>query len=375
MAFNDTATSLYPNSPDVGDTLYASFSLGYDLSALNATLPALNSKTEILPLTHSSDNLTWSWGMKYTNLTALWWRTWIDPLNPRFDNSAPIALTTYDELTFTYTLTIDPGAHTATLTENHVIGRMRQLVIGLLPLLWVRYDSTGEYGMLDRKLSNETIYDYIQNNQIKMSIIDFQTSVMADHNTYSATPTGQNVTDTEQQVSNTSINTYTDDGEKISNTDFATKENYKLYNYTSDPTETNPTTYTATTRTANATGFAGNTGLLQYQIGLMKFLPLVVANMYPALYEQAKATISDMSKANYFYIIAYPEYSGYRIEHDPTFTAYITPEQTSTNTNQPNWRAILTLVIAVVAIIVIIVTIAMFRRRSKQKNHQPPQHP
>jgi hypothetical protein len=29
-----------------------------------------------------------------------------------------------------------------------------------------------------------------------------------------------------------------------------------------------------------------------------------------------------MSYADYFYITSYPEYSGYRIEHDPTFTAY-----------------------------------------------------
>lgn len=78
MAFNETNGSLYPNSPDVSDTLYASFSLGFDLSALNATLPALNSKTETIPLAHSQDKLQWSWGMKYTNLTALWWRTWID---------------------------------------------------------------------------------------------------------------------------------------------------------------------------------------------------------------------------------------------------------------------------------------------------------
>src|SRR4030043_288245 len=116
MAFNETATSLYPDSPDRNDMLYASFSLGFDLSDLGETLPVLNSKTETIPLTHKGNQ--WTWGMKYTNLTALWWRTWIDPNNPRFQNSWPLALTIYDELTFTYKLTIDPEAGTATLQEN-----------------------------------------------------------------------------------------------------------------------------------------------------------------------------------------------------------------------------------------------------------------
>jgi hypothetical protein len=55
MAFNETATSLYPDSPDRNDILYASFSLGFDLSALGKTLPVLNSKTETIPLTHSDN--------------------------------------------------------------------------------------------------------------------------------------------------------------------------------------------------------------------------------------------------------------------------------------------------------------------------------
>ena len=164
MAFNETATSLYPDSPDRNDILYASFSLGFDLSALGKTLPVLNSKTETIPLTHEGNQ--WTWGMKYTNLTALWWRTWIDPNNPRFDNSLPLALTVYDELTFTYKLTIDPEAGTATLQENHVIGRMRHLLVGLVPLFWTYYNSTGTYGILGKK-SDETIYDYIQNNNLK----------------------------------------------------------------------------------------------------------------------------------------------------------------------------------------------------------------
>jgi hypothetical protein len=336
MAFNETASSLYPDSPDRNDILYASFSLGFDLSALGKTLPVLNSKTETIPLTHEGNE--WTWGMKYTNLTALWWRTWIDPNKPGFNNSWPVGLTVYDELTFTYKLTIDPAAGTATLQENHVIGRMRHLFVGIIPALWVYYNSTGTYGMLGKQLSNDTIYDYIEDNGLKMSIINFQTSVMADHETYSETASGQNVTDTETEVTNTSIDTYADDGEKIFNADFGTKKTYKLYDYTADPTETTYETYESTARTAKIAGYAGNAGLFAYHIGLMKFLPAVVIHMYPALFAKAVSTIANMSRANYFYIIAYPEYSGYRVEHDPTFTAYIATESaaTPTPTASPN---------------------------------------
>jgi hypothetical protein len=329
MTFNETANTIFPDSPDTSDTLFASFSLGFDLSKLGKTLPVLNSKTENIPLTHEGN--TWTWGMRYTNLTALWWQTWINPNNPHFENSWPVGLTVYDELTFTYKLTIDPEAGTATLQENHVIGRMRHLFVVIIPALWTYYNSTGTYGMLGRKLSDDTIYDFIHDNGLEMSIINFQTSVMADHETYSETASGQSVTDAETEVTDTSIATYADDGEKIFNADFGTKKDYNLYNYTADPTESSYDAYEATARTAKIAGFAGNGGLFALHIGLMKFLPAVVVHMYPALFAKAVSTIANMSRANYFYIIAYPDYSGYRVEHDPTFTAYI-----ATNTDTPS---------------------------------------
>jgi hypothetical protein len=366
MAFNETATSLYSDSPDMNDVLYASFSLGFDLSDLGETLPVLNSQTEIIPLEHSGNE--WTWGMKYTNLTALWWRTWVDPNNPQFNSSWPLALTVYDELTFTYTLTIDASAGTATLQENHVIGRMRHLFVGIIPLLWVYYNSTGTYGMLGRKLSNETIYDYIENNNLKMSVINFQTSIMADHETYSATPAGQNVTDTEASVTDTSINTYADDGEKIFNADFGAKKTYKLFDYTVDPSENTFNTYDSTTRTVQIYGFAGNGGLFAYHIGLMKFLPLVVVHMYPLLFAKAMSTITNMSQANYFYAIAYPEYSGYRVEHDPTFTAYITVEPSVTSQpDQPTSGGGGISVIIPIAIIIVVIAVAVIVLRRKPK--------
>ncbi len=364
MAFNETDTSRFANSPDVNDILYASFSLGFDLSAYGAVRPVLNSKTEIIPLTSSDDKLTWTWGMKYTNLTALWWRTWIDPVNPHFENSWPLAVTTYDELTFTYTLTIDPAAGTATLRENHVIGRMRELIVGLLPLLWTYYNSTGHYGPLGRQLDNDTVYDFISDNHLKMSIIDFQTSVMADHETYSATLSGQNVTDTETTVTDSSIDTMADDGEKIFNADFGTKKNYQLFDYVADPTEGTSTTYEATARTAEIQGFAGNGGLFAYHIGLMKFLPLVVAHMYPALFAKSLATISNMSKANYFYIVAYPEYGGFRVEHDPVFTAYIATSEPPTGAG-PAGGGGFVVIVAIIAVVAIVAAVVILRRKPK----------
>jgi hypothetical protein len=363
LAFNETSASTYPDSPDIHDTLWASFSLGLDLSALNATLPFLNSKTETIPLIHSDDKLQWTWGMKYTNLTALWWRTWIDPIYPHFDSNC-VALTVYDELTFTYNLTINPETYTATLTENHIIGRMRQLLIGWIPFLWVHYNSTGKYGMLGNKISDETIYDYLQDNQIKMSIVNFQTTILADRETYSQTPTGQNVTNTETSVTDTSIGTYADDGEKICDANFGTKKTYKLFNYTADPTEQDYTINEATARTAKAAGFAGNAGLFVYHIGLMKFLPLVVVHMFPGLYLRASETVSNMSRANYFYIIGYANHSGYRVEHDPTLTVYLATPTTPTELTR-NWGGLL--VIGIIAAAVIVAMAVVIRRRKPKQ--------
>ena len=364
MAFNETANSRFADSPDVNDILYASFSLGFDLSAYNAVRPSLNSKTEVIPLEYSNDMLTWSWGMKYTNLTALWWRTWIDPLNPRFENSLPLAINTYDELTFTYTLTINPSTGTATLQENHVIGRMRDLIVGIFPLLWTYYNSTGHYGMLGRKLDDVTIYDYISGNNLKMSITNFQTSVMADHATYSETLSGQNVTDTDTTVTDMSINTLADDGERISNADFSAKTIYKLYDYVADPTESTFAAYNSNARTAKIEGFTGNAGLFRYQIGLMEFLPLVVAHMYPALLAKSIASIENMSRANYFYVISYPQYSGFRVEHDPVLTVYIATSEASPNGNLTGVGGFIVAIIVFAAMALVVAALLLRRKRT-----------
>ena len=374
LSFNETENSLYPDSPDMNDELCASFSMGFDLSSLNVTLPVLNSKTETIPLEHSDDKLQWTWGMKYTNLTALWWRTWINPINPHFEGGWPVALTVYDELTFTYNLTISPDTNTATLAENHVIGRMRDLLIFAGPF-WVHFNSTGTY-LFGQKVDNGTIYDFIGNGKIKMSIVNFQTSVLADHETYSVTATGQNVTDSDTPIGDTSITTYADDGEKIFDVDFSPKKSYKLYNFTADPTETTYSTYDSNPRTAKIAGFARNTGLFTHHINLMKFLPLVVVHMYPQLFARAQETITNMSRANYFYLIAYPNYSGYRVEHDPTFTVYLTSTP-STPANPLNLGAIIVLFVVGAAVAMAIAIIVSRRKPRVQPlaAHQAMQKP
>lgn len=155
----------------------------------------------------------------------------------------------------------------------------------------------------------------------------------------------------------------------VSSIFFGAKETYKLYNYTADPTETSYATYNATARTAKIAGFAHQVGLFQYQIGLLKFLPLVVVNMYPQLYDRAKETIANMSRANYFYIIAYPTYSGYRVVHDPTLTVYLTE---SASLIPPNLGGLLIVGGIAAAVIVAAALVMRWRKPKQTETLQPP---
>jgi len=374
MGFNDTAKSIYPDSPDTNDTLWASFSFGVNLKQIfpNASFPAFNSKSEVFPLTSSEDGLTWKWGMKYTNLTALWVTTHITEDNET-DTSRPWGLATYDELTFNYTLSIDPDTHKATIAQDHVIGRMRDLWVFygwfIIPL-YNHYNSTGCYSY-SNKLSNETIYDYLNKHNVKMSIVNFQTSVMLERNTYSTSASGQNVTDNEVLVSNSSISTYADDGEKIFDASFGVKESYNLFNYTEDATENTPHTYDAIARTAEISGYARNRDLFDFHRKFAKYLPLILVHMYPGqLYEKAKESITNMTRADYLFLISYPNYSGYRIEHDPMYTVYFAPTAATVATGT-NYGGLI--VLAIIGAIVIATVAIVISRRKGQK--QPPQPP
>jgi hypothetical protein len=378
MGFNDSATSIYPNSPDRNDTLWASFSFGINLRQLfpNMTFPSFNSKAQIYPLTHSEDKLTWKWGMKYTNLTALWITTHISEEN-QTDTSKPFGFATYDELTFNYTLTIDPNTHKATIRQDHVIGRMRDLWTFwgwfLIWPLYSHYNSTGCYSY-GAKVSNETIYEFLEKHNVKMSIVDFQTSIMLDRETYSKSASGQNVTDNEVLVSDSSISTYADDGEKILDASFGVKETYKLFNYTEDQTEETFDTYDAVARTAEITGFTKNSNLFQYHSNFAKFLPLVLVHMYPLLYQKAKTTIANMSRADYLFLVSYPEYSGFRIEHDPLYTVYFAPTTGAATGPGPNIGGFIILA-AIAGAIIAAAAIILKRKKPKQTTQAQTEKP
>ncbi len=352
LAYNETEETVYPESPDKNDTLYASFSMGFDLPSLISTdAPALNSKTTIIPLTHPDVN-TWHWGMTYTNLTAIWWRVYINPQNASY-NSVPVAISIYEELTFTYDLIFNPDNNTAKIVSNYIIGRMTDLWVvdtwwWFIPVI-VHYNSTGCYRLNKSKYSDETIYQFLHRHGISMSIVLFQASAILDHITESSVD-GQNVTGNEILVSNDTISTFAGDGEKIFDADFGVKNTYTLYNYTS---ETNMTC-NAVTRTAKRNGFAKNP-IFHIHTFLMNYIPLALAHIDEPLYEQAKNQLLNLTYADYFYIISYPTYDGYGIKHDPTYTAYLTITDAPSNP----FAGLFVLIFVIVVTVAVIAAVGM----------------
>src|SRR5437867_9768676 len=156
VAFKDNSTSdIYPNSPDRGDEVYASFSLGVNLSALPNHKP-YTASSQIIPLA-STDSNHWAWGLNYTNLNAIWWKVNPDPLFPSYDALTPRGFAQYSELTFNYALAIDPTAKTATLTTSYTIGRMTDLYI-LTTRPAIHLNSTGTYNLSGTLNNTQTIY-------------------------------------------------------------------------------------------------------------------------------------------------------------------------------------------------------------------------
>jgi hypothetical protein len=367
MAFNETTTTLFPDSPDVNDVLYSSISFGVDLTAYlgNATKPELSSKTMVSPLTESNNGTRWTWGMRYTNLTAIWWRTFINPSNPHYV-SIPVAITRYDELGFSYVLTINKDTHKAELTENHVIGRMRDLWI---PWTWSYYNFTGHYGLggLAKYPDNETIYSFLSEEKIQMSIIQYQTTMLINHSTQSKSGT-QNVTDNDVDVSNTDVLTTSDSGEKVFDASFGTKKTYRLYNYTTDQSESTYNNYTAVTRTSKIRGFAFN-AVISNNVAFLKFVPYALKDMDDTSYSyyQDHTMMLNVTGANYLYIISYPTYSGYRVVHDPTYTMYYAPTAAAPPTG------IYGLIALVLIIAIIVVAVGLVLKRRKPQTQAPQQ--
>jgi hypothetical protein len=377
LAFNETSTSKYPDSPDVNDILYGSITFGWDIANITGR-PDLNTSATVIPLTHSADKLTWEWGMTYTNVAAIWAYMRVNPDTPGFNQTTPVAVTTYEELTFKYKLTINPTQNTAKVEASYVIGRMTNLWyieswtwFFFVPIPVVAHlNSTGTYAVNGTKIRDETIYQWIHRQNIKMSIVLFQNSLVLDHTTKSINEANSaNVTDAEQDVSNGAIATQTEDNEKIFEANFGTKQTYTLYNYTSGQTQ-GP--YDAVTRTVPRLGYAKNP-IFSMHVALLKYVPLIVQHIAPNMFQKAKDHVLNMTYADYFYVTSYPEYSGFKVTHDPTYTAYIAAA--TTGTTPPNLFGLI-LVAAIIVIVVAAAVLLVKRRGSRTqaaKTAQPVQ--
>jgi len=231
--------------------------------------------------------------------------------------------------------------------------------------MYNHYNSTGCY-RYGAKVSNETIYEFLQKNDVKMSIVQFQTSVMLDRDTHSISAAGQNVTDNQVFVGDSSISTYSDEGEKIIDTSFDVKQTYNLFNYTENNTENESQSFNANATTVEIGGYARSRDLFMFHRNFARYLPLVLVHMYPQLYQRAKETITNMTRADYLFIVSYPNYSGYRIEHDPTFTIYFA---TSIPTAYPYLGPVL--IVAAIAAVAAVVVVFTRRRKTRQPPTQP----
>ncbi|MCW4035042.1 MAG: hypothetical protein NWF03_06720 [Candidatus Bathyarchaeota archaeon] len=358
MAYNESQNTLYEDSPDKNDMLYASFSMGFDLGALlDNDAPALNSQTTTTPLTHPDQN-TWSWSMTYTNLTAIWWNIQIAADNASYQ-SIPVAITVYDELTFSYDLIFDHQSNTAQIVSNYIIGEMTDLwviddFVWIFPVI-VHYNATGCYKLNKELYSTETIHQFLAKNNIDMSMVFFQASAILDHITES-TVNGQDVSENEVDVSDETIVTESDQGERICSVDFGAKDTYMLYNSTSGTKNS----YDAVVRTVDKDGYADNPVFATHTF-LMNYIPLALAYIDEPLYEQYKDELLNMTYADYFYVISYPTYDGYKIEHDPIYTVFLAETEQTQTTDDPKLGGVL--VLGLVGAVVIVAVVLFLRRK------------
>jgi hypothetical protein len=357
VAFQDNGTSdPYPNTPHINDTVYASFSLGVNLTGLiGHNVPSYVATSNIIPLT-STDSNHWTWGLNYTNLNAIWWRVFPNPFLPLYDPS-PVALVQYSQLSFMYSLAIDPTAKTATLTESYTVGQMTDL--WLLTTSPVEHlNSTGTYSAVGAKLSGQTIHQFLTAGGYKLSIVQAQTAVLAGTSTTDTESNGTSVDyDNSVDVSNTSVNTVATGGETVFKSNFAAKPNYQLDNSTSGT----QTTYNDTVRTVNRRAWGGNP-VFAIQNVFMGFLPLFVEHVDPSLFKAAWAGMANFQVASYLYIISYPTWGGYKIVNDPQFEAFYQPSS--------NVLGLLTVIFIAIAVAAGIggVFAFLFRRRRSPTN-------
>ncbi|HET7404513.1 MAG TPA: hypothetical protein VFJ63_00180 [Candidatus Bathyarchaeia archaeon] len=324
VAFRENGTStIFPNSPDRNDTVFASFSLGYTLSAFGThPVPTYVAGAQIIPLT-STDSNHWTWGLNYTNLNSIWWRIYPDPLLPQWDASTPRAFAQYSQLSFNYALTIDPTAKTATLTTSYTVGRITDLYLLTATPQVLHLNATGTYNLNGQpRAPGQTVYQYLAQNGYKLSIVQSHMAILASTTTHDNTTNGSGVdNNNETDVTHTAVNTLASDNEEVFSTNFGVKPSYQLYNYTNSNQATN---YNVTTRTASRPAWGGNP-VYSVQNAFMGFLPLFVYHVDPSLFIAARSGMANFKVASYLYITSYPTWSGYKIVNDPQFTAFYQP--------------------------------------------------
>jgi hypothetical protein len=351
LAFNDTGQSLYPDSPDEEDNLWASFSIGRNLEEffVGSAPPRFSSGVEAIPLESSGDKREWTWGMSYRNLTAIWWRLNNEGGRPGY-SLIPTALSVYDELAFSYRLVLDPAQGTAQLYLSYIIGEMRQLWvlsrIGFIPLV-VHYNDTGAFAA-GKKVSNASIHRFLADNGIKMSLVLFQRNLVIDHAT-SSTSGGQSVTDGSVDLSSGSVQTLADTGQKTYEVSFGEKKTYQLYNSTSGTT----TSHEAVTRTADVERYVHNP-VINVQTSLLKFLPKLVRMMVETENQNKVEEGLNVTRADYLYITSYPVFGGYKIVNDPLYTAYFKPAESGGSTVGSSSNSLPLLIVVGVAAAVVI---------------------
>src|SRR5215831_6106112 len=327
VAFNESSTDPFPNSPDKNDTLYASFSLGANLTQFAGhPQPSYVASSQVIPLTSPAPN-QWTWGLKYTNLNAVWWRLNVNPLDPLFllQPFTPRGLAQYSELTFTYTLTLDPTTRTATLTSSYTIGKVTNLWM-FSPVVR-HWNATGSYFLNGTQTPNsQSVYQFLSQSQgtgsspLKLAIVLANKVIVANHTTTDRDAANASVDDNDSDITRSSVTTAANDNESVFKADFATKPTYQLY----DPTDTNYQTYNTTVRSVRRAGWGGNP-IFALQNAFMGFLPLFVAHVDYPLFAQAKAGLANFASMDYLYTISYPQWGGTRIVNDPSFTAFYQP--------------------------------------------------
>ncbi|MFX0068732.1 MAG: hypothetical protein ACFE7I_06635 [Candidatus Hodarchaeota archaeon] len=307
--FNDSIAGI-AGIPDPTDDLYVSLSLGFgeDYFGVGGTLPTMSVTT--YPLTSSSGGNVWQWGMKYEDLVSLWWDVEIG------GDHGFRAIAVYEGLTFNYTLTFDTDNNTATISTNYEIGRPTDLYVlnwaGFTPTGWDIYNDT----------STPTVTEQLEAWNMSIGIVSYQLAVtVGQAYTVRSHNNGTAVSPDAYRFAHDDTLETLIGSEKVYETDFSSKEDYKLYNIGGSLNGT----YQAKTVLYPVTDYENNY-LLQLQMLVAAPMPFIALYLSPQIAQNATnlGDIVDMGigGSDAFYIVSYPHWYGLRVVHDPTFVAY-----------------------------------------------------